>query len=128
MNRNARLKPLAPRPVHDMTTQHMTTYVGGSSILIDGQVGSVVNNGSAFAGANLGVHASPLEAVTSMDPRDYVWGGYDASFQYQQPACGGESYYQGPYQAYGYHAQHYGEADFSEFDRIMLVLMLLQFR
>lgn len=35
----------------------------------------VVNasNKNAFAGANLGVPFSPIEAVTSMDPKDYVW-------------------------------------------------------
>ncbi|KAL3162201.1 hypothetical protein ABBQ32_009907 [Trebouxia sp. C0010 RCD-2024] len=39
----------------------------------DGRSGTI--NRNAFVGANLGVHASPLEAVTSMDPKDYVWGG-----------------------------------------------------
>ena len=31
-------------------------------------------NKNAFAGSHLGVPAGPLENVTSMDPRDYVWG------------------------------------------------------
>lgn len=74
--------------------------------------GSAVNR-NAFAGANLGVHASPLEAVTSMDPRDYVWGGgYNTSFQgYQQPGYSpayGEPYYypQAQPQGCGYNTQY----------------------
>lgn len=31
-------------------------------------------NKNAFVGFNLGVPASPLEPMTSMDPKDYVWG------------------------------------------------------
>lgn len=87
MNRNNKLKPLAPRPVQDRSLQHMTSYASSSAGVPDGHAGSIINS-NAFAGANLGVHASPLEAVTSMDPKDYVWGGgYNASFQeYQQPA------------------------------------------
>ena len=78
MNRNIKLKPLAPRPAVDQGCQHNMTYTSCTSIA-DGRSGSV--NRNAFVGANLGVHASPLEAVTSMDPKDYVWGGgcYDSS-------------------------------------------------
>lgn len=87
MNRINKLKPLAPRLVHDRNMQHMTSYSSTTAVVPDGQAGSTINR-NAFAGANLGVHASPLEAVTSMDPKDYVWGGgYNTSFQgYQQQA------------------------------------------
>ena len=33
-----------------------------------------VLNRNAYAGLNLGVPATALEAMTSMDPKDYVWG------------------------------------------------------
>ena len=69
-----------------------------SSMAADGRVESV--NRNAFVGANLGVHASPLEAVTSMDPKDYVWGGgYNSSFYgCQSSAIAGAQpcYYQSP--------------------------------
>ena len=79
MNRNIKLKPLAPRPVVDQGCQHNMAYTSCTS-MADGRTGSI--NRNAFVGANLGVHASPLEAVTSMDPKDYVWGGgcYNSSF------------------------------------------------
>ena len=113
MNRNNKLKPLAPRPTIDQSMQHITSYAATSS----SQAGSVVNR-NAFAGANLGVHASPLEAVTSMDPRDYVWGGgYDASFQgYQQSvysAAYGEPYcYPQAQPQVSAHGMHYGGFSF----------------
>lgn len=79
----------------------------------DGRAGSV--NRNAFVGANLGVHASPLEAITSMDPKDYVWGGgYDTSCYGSQPpafAAQQHCYYpqasnHGNFGQYGY-AQQY---------------------
>lgn len=72
MNRNIKLKPLAPRPVVDQGCQQSMAYPSCHSNG-DGRSGTI--NRNAFVGANLGVHASPLEAVTSMDPKDYVWGG-----------------------------------------------------
>lgn len=97
MNRNTKLKPLAPRPVAEQRGCQVMTYPC-SSMAADGRVESV--NRNAFVGANLGVHASPLEAVTSMDPKDYVWGGgYDPSFYgCQSSAFAGAQpcYYQSP--------------------------------
>ena len=79
MNRSTKLKPLAPRPAVDQNCQQNMGYSSCPSVPADGR-GSV--NRNAFVGAHLGLHASPLEAVTSMDPKDYVWGGgnYNASF------------------------------------------------
>lgn len=87
MNRNMKLKPLAPRPVIDQGCQQGMAYPSCTSSG-DGRNGSI--NRNAFVGANLGVHASPLEAVTSMDPKDYVWGGgccYNPSY-YSCPSSG----------------------------------------
>lgn len=97
MNRNTKLKPLAPRPVAEQGGCQVMSYPC-SSMAADGRVESV--NRNAFVGANLGVHASPLEAVTSMDPKDYVWGGgYNSSFYgCQSSAIAGAQpcYYQSP--------------------------------
>jgi len=80
-----------------------------SSMAADGRVESI--NKNAFVGAGLGVHASPLEAVTSMDPKDYVWGGgYNSSFYgCQSSAFAGAQpcYYQSP--DYSGRRAHYGE-------------------
>ncbi|GMH36808.1 hypothetical protein BSKO_04681 [Bryopsis sp. KO-2023] len=48
----------------------------------------VVNkaNKNAFAGANLGVPCSPMEAVTSLDPKDYVWN--NPLLNWQPPIAG----------------------------------------
>ncbi len=97
MNRNTKLKPLAPRPVVDQESQSNMGHPPCGSIA-DGRTGSI--NRNAFVGANLGVHASPLEAVTSMDPKDYVWGGgsYNASFYGCPPSvfAGAQPYYHPP--------------------------------
>ena len=77
MNRNTKLKPLAPRPVVDQTCHQLMSFPC-ASLPADACGGSI--NRHAFVGANLGVHASPLEAVTSMDPKDYVWGGGNSAF------------------------------------------------
>ena len=78
-----KLKPIAPRPVIDQGCHQVMPY---PSMSADGRAGSV--NRNAFVGANLGVHASPLEAITSMDPKDYVWGGgYDTSCYGSQPSA-----------------------------------------
>lgn len=108
MNRNTKLKPLAPRPVAEHGGCQVMAYPC-SSMAADGRVESV--NRNAFVGANLGVHASPLEAVTSMDPKDYVWGGgYNSSFYgCQSSAFAGAQpcYYQSP--DYPGRHGHYGE-------------------
>lgn len=111
MNRNTKLKPLAPRPAADQGCHQMMSY-SCSSMGAEGRTGSI--NRNAFVGANLGVHASPLEAVTSMDPKDYVWGGgYNDSFYGCQPsafagaqACYYTQEYSGQHGHYGY-AQQY---------------------
>jgi len=108
MNRNTKLKPLAPRPVAEQGGCQVMSYPC-SSMAPEGRVDSV--NRNAFVGANLGVHASPLEAVTSMDPKDYVWGGgYNSSFYgCQSSAFAGAQpcYYQAP--DYSGRQGHYGK-------------------
>lgn len=107
MNRNIKLKPLAPRPVVDQGCQHNMAYTPCA----DGRTGSV--NRNAFVGANLGVHASPLEAVTSMDPKDYVWGGgcYNSSFYGCPPSTfgGAQPCYYPPAAEYPVSHTQYGE-------------------
>ncbi|KAK9829527.1 hypothetical protein WJX72_006333 [[Myrmecia] bisecta] len=51
-----------------------------------------MGNKNAFVGVNLGVPASPLEAITSMDPRDYVWGAPPGYGHMQQQAFPSPSY------------------------------------
>lgn len=108
MNRNNKLKPLAPRPVIDQGCQQNMAYTPCAS-LADERTGSI--NRNAFVGANLGVHASPLEAVTSMDPKDYVWGGgyYNASFYSCPPSAvaGAQPCYYPPVAEYP--VSHYGK-------------------
>lgn len=78
---------------------------------VEGRLGSV--NRNAFVGANLGVHASPLEAVTSMDPKDYVWGGgsYSTSFYGCPPSAfvGAQACYYPPAVEYAASHAQYGE-------------------
>ena len=68
MNRSAnKLKPLAMKLD---TPHHGGVYFGAGGQ----QSTHESKNKNAFAGSHLGVPAGPLENVTSMDPRDYVWG------------------------------------------------------
>lgn len=109
MNRNTKLKPLAPRPVADQSCHQIMSYPC-HPMAADGRAGSF--NRNAFVGANLGVHASPLEAVTSMDPKDYVWGGgYNASFYGCQSSAfaGAQPCYYPQASEYPGHNSHYGE-------------------
>lgn len=108
MNRSTKLKPLAPRPVIDQGCHQIMSYPC-PSLAADARNGLI--NRHAFVGANLGVHASPLEAVTSMDPKDYVWGGgHGMPFYGCQPsACvpGSGYYYPQEYPLHTGYAQQF---------------------
>ena len=106
MNRNIKLKPLAPRPVVDQGCQQSMAYTSCASIA-DGRAGSSSRYGV------LGVHASPLESNISMDPKDYVWGGgcYNASFYGcpQSAFAAAQPCYYPPAVEYPVSHQHYGK-------------------
>lgn len=53
-------------------------------------------NTNAFAGAHLGVYASPLEAITSTNPKDYVWGPPAHNFPGAAQNFPGAAYYSVP--------------------------------
>lgn len=58
---------MAPKP-ENCRPNHFYPVSGPIATNHDGK------NMNAFAGSHLGVPAGPLETVTSMDPKDYVWG------------------------------------------------------
>lgn len=118
MNRNTKLKLLAPRPAADQGCHQMMSY-SCSSMGTEGRTGSI--NRNAFVGANLGVHASPLEAVTSMDPKDYVWGGgYNDSFYGCQPSAFAGA--QACYYTQEYSGQHGHYGKLVGFERVVAVV------
>ncbi|KAK9813805.1 hypothetical protein WJX73_010460 [Symbiochloris irregularis] len=108
MNRSSsRLKPLAPKPDACRQLPHFFTSVAPAANPPESK------NLNAFAGSHLGVPAGPLENVTSMDPRDYVWGVP----QSQPGLYGGPAFASQPLyspQVLGHHAQTFGSAAYSQ--------------
>lgn len=87
-SRAKQLKPLAPRPVSESAAASNLSssmaiaakqHAPGQSAMHN----MTAANPSGFPGQQLGVPCSPLESVTSVDPKDYVWGTPNAHQQQQ---------------------------------------------